>query len=148
MEVELALKFSLLEWERNNVSLLDLAHKKISKKYDFQFLPALHSSCQGEWHPEQHKLMIPPAHSPWVPECSCGAVSSANLEHSLGGHLGGSVSYTSNFGWGHDLPVCEFKPRVGLCADSSEPGACFRSCVSLSLCLSLACSLFLSLSQN
>ena len=25
-----------------------------------------------------------------------------------------------------------FEPRVGLCADSSEPGACFRFCVSLS----------------
>ena len=30
--------------------------------------------------------------------------------------------------------VHEFEPRVGLCADSSEPGACFRFCVSLSLC--------------
>uniref|UniRef100_A0A8C8Y7M8 Kinesin family member 13A n=1 Tax=Panthera leo TaxID=9689 RepID=A0A8C8Y7M8_PANLE len=34
---------------------------------------------------------------------------------------------------GHDLTVREFKLRVGLCADSSEPGACFRFCVSLSL---------------
>ena len=34
---------------------------------------------------------------------------------------------------GHDLVVREFEPRVGLCADSSEPGACFRFCVSLSL---------------
>ena len=29
--------------------------------------------------------------------------------------------------------VCEFKPRVRLCADSSEPGACFRSSVPISL---------------
>ena len=29
--------------------------------------------------------------------------------------------------------VCEFKPRVGLCADSSEPGACFGFCVCVSL---------------
>ena len=29
-----------------------------------------------------------------------------------------------------------FEPRVGLCADSSEPGACLRFCVSLFLCLS------------
>ena len=36
-------------------------------------------------------------------------------------------------GSGHDLAVCEFEPRVGLCADGSEPGACFGSCVSLSL---------------
>ena len=34
---------------------------------------------------------------------------------------------------GHDLVVCEFEPRVGLCADSSEPRTCFGFCVSLSL---------------
>ena len=39
----------------------------------------------------------------------------------------------SDFGSGHDLTVCEFEPRVGLCAHSSEPGACFGFCVSLSL---------------
>ena len=49
------------------------------------------------------------------------------------GHLGGSVGEASNFGSGHDLTVCGFEPRVGLCADSSEPGACFGFCVSLSL---------------
>ena len=54
--------------------------------------------------------------------------------HALG-HLGGSVGWASNFGSGHDLAVREFEPRVGLCADSSEPGACFRFCVSLSLSL-------------
>ena len=37
-------------------------------------------------------------------------------------------------GSGHDLAVREFEPRVGLWADGSEPGACFRFCVSLSLC--------------
>ena len=35
---------------------------------------------------------------------------------------------------GHDLAVREFEPRVRLWADGSEPGACFRFCVSLSLC--------------
>ena len=45
---------------------------------------------------------------------------------------------------GHHLAVREFKPRIGLWADGSEPGACFRFCVSLSspppfmLCLSLS----------
>ena len=48
------------------------------------------------------------------------------------GCLGGSVGWASDFGSGHDLGVHEFEPRVGLCADSSEPGACFRFCVSLS----------------
>ena len=50
------------------------------------------------------------------------------------GRLGDSVSYTTNFSSGHDLAVHEFKPHVGFCAGSSEPGACFRFCVCLSLC--------------
>ena len=37
-----------------------------------------------------------------------------------------------------------FEPRVGLCADSSEPGACFRFCVSLSAFPSPAHALSLS----
>ena len=39
------------------------------------------------------------------------------------------------------------KPHVRLCADSSEPEACFRFCVSLSLCPSLAHVLSLSPSK-
>ena len=60
------------------------------------------------------------------------------------GRQGGSVGWASGFGSGHDLTVREFEPRVGLCADCSEPGACFTCCVSLSdpppfmLCLSLS----------
>ena len=38
----------------------------------------------------------------------------------------------------HDLVVHEFEPCIGLCADSSEPGACFGFCQSLSLSLSLS----------
>ena len=45
---------------------------------------------------------------------------------------------------GHDLAVREFEPRVGLWADHSEPGACFRFCVSLSLCPSPVHALSLS----
>ena len=54
------------------------------------------------------------------------------------GRVGGSVSWASDFSSGHDLVVCGFEPRVGLCADSSEPGACFRFCSSsaCALCLS------------
>ena len=59
------------------------------------------------------------------------------------GCLGVSVGYASNFSSGHDLTVGVFKPHVRLSADSSEPGACFRFCVSLfssshalSLCVS------------
>ena len=46
-------------------------------------------------------------------------------------------------GSGHNLMVREFEPHVGLCADSWEPGACFRFCVSLSLCPTPACALSL-----
>ena len=48
-------------------------------------------------------------------------------------NLGGSVGEASDFGSGHDLAVHKFEPRVGLCADSSEPGACLGSSVSPSL---------------
>ena len=50
------------------------------------------------------------------------------------GCLDGSVRpNSSDFSSGHDLTVCEFEPRVGLCADSSEPGASFGFLVSSSL---------------
>ena len=50
-------------------------------------------------------------------------------------------------GSGRSLTVRGFEPGVGLCADSLEPGACFRFCVSLSLCPSPAHALSLSLSK-
>ena len=75
------------------------------------------------------------------------AVGMILLEIKGEGRLGGSVSCASSFGSGHDLAACEFKPRVGLCADSSEPGACFGFCVSLSLSPSSACALSLSVSK-
>ena len=37
-----------------------------------------------------------------------------------------------------------FRPRIGLCADSSEPGACFGFCVSFSLPLPCSCSVSVS----
>ena len=40
---------------------------------------------------------------------------------------------------GHDLAVREFEPRVRLWVDGSEPGACFRFCVSLSLLPTCPC---------
>ena len=49
------------------------------------------------------------------------------------GCLGGSVGLASDFGSGHDLAVRGFEAHVGLCADGSEPGACFGFWVSLSL---------------
>ena len=49
-------------------------------------------------------------------------------------------------GSGHDLAVRGFEPCIRLCADSSEPGACFRYSVPLSLCTS-PCSLCVSLSK-
>ena len=64
------------------------------------------------------------------------------------GPLSGSVGWASDFGSGHDLAVCEFEPCVGLCADGSEPGACFGFCVSLSLCPSPTPALSFSPSQK
>ena len=37
------------------------------------------------------------------------------------GCLGGSVSYSSDFGSGHDFLVHESKPHIRLSADSAEP---------------------------
>ena len=45
-------------------------------------------------------------------------ISPELLKAASAGHLGGSVGWASDFGSGHDLAVCEFEPRVGLCADS------------------------------
>ena len=64
------------------------------------------------------------------------------------GQLGGSVSEASDFGSGHDLVVCGFKPHVRLCADGSEPGAYFGFCVSLSLTLPRSCSVSLCLKNK
>ena len=58
--------------------------------------------------------------------------------------MGGSVGQASDFSSGHDLTVCECEPRVGLCADSWEPGVCFKFCVSLFLCSSPTHGLSLS----
>ena len=59
------------------------------------------------------------------------------------GRLGGSVGWASDFDSGHDLTFREFEPHVGLCADSPEPGARFRFCVSLFLCSSPAHALYI-----
>ena len=64
--------------------------------------------------------------------------------------------WASDFGSSHDLEVPEFKPRIRLCADSSEPGVSFGFCLPLSLSLpdswvstlSLSLSLFLSLKNE
>ena len=63
------------------------------------------------------------------------------------GCLGGSVSLAPDFSSGHDLTAGEFEPRIRLCADSSGPGARFRFCVPLLLCLTLL-TLCLSLLQK
>ena len=50
-------------------------------------------------------------------------------------------SPTLGFGSGHDLTACEFEPRVGLRADSTEPAWD-------SLCLPLSAPLLLTLSLS
>ena len=64
------------------------------------------------------------------------------------GCLGGSVSWVSDFGSGHDLVVHGFEPHIGLCADSSEPGVCFVDSVSLPLSAPSQLILCLSLSEK
>ena len=59
------------------------------------------------------------------------------------GVLGGSVGEAVDFGPWHDLMVCEFEPRVWLCADSAEPAS-----DPLSPCLSAPPSHAVSLSQK
>ena len=61
------------------------------------------------------------------------------------GRPGGPVGSASDSSSGHDLTVHEIESHVGLCADGSEPGACFGFCVFLSLCPSPACTHSLSL---
>ena len=66
-----------------------------------------------------------------------------------GASLAQSVEHqTPDFGLGHDLMVRGFKPRIRLCADSSEPRACFRFYISLSLCPSPAHALSLKSKQT
>ena len=62
------------------------------------------------------------------------------------GHLGGSVSLTLGFGSGQDLRVHEFKPRVGIYADSTEPA--WSPPLSPSAHPASVCSLSLSLSLS
>ena len=78
-----------------------------------------------------------------------GTGASSEMTKIWGAWVAQSVERLSNFGSGHDLTVHEFEPCMGLCADSSEPGAYFGFCVSLSLsdppptltlCLSLSLS--------
>ena len=69
-------------------------------------------------------------------------------ERQFGGAPGWLGGEASHFGSGHDLTARGSEPRVGLCADGSEPGACFGFCVSLSLCPSPTCTLSLCLSEK
>ena len=79
--------------------------------------------------------------------CVCVCLKNKIHTHTILGCLGGSVGKVSNFGSGHDLMVREFQPCVGLCADSSEPGACFGFCVFLFLCPSPAHALSLKMNK-
>ena len=68
-------------------------------------------------------------------------------DYEIGDGASGWLSWASNFSSGHDVTVRGLKPHIGLCADSSEPGACFGFCVSLPLSLSDLPLLTLSLSK-
>ena len=93
--------------------------------YTFRITPGSEKVLNKCWHPFCHPL----AFNIW-----------------FWGHLGGSVGWTSDFSSGHNLTACQFELQVGFCADSSEPGACFRFYVSLSLSAPSALALCLCLS--
>ena len=78
----------------------------------------------------------------WQAQCFCFPRIYKNK--SAKGCFGGSVGLVPNLGSGHDRVVHEFEPHIGLCADSSEPGACLGCCVSLSAPPLLALCLYLS----
>ena len=66
--------------------------------------------------------------------CNCSWPWICILELLFVGFLGGSVDWVSNLSSGRDLTAGDFKLCIGLCANTSGPGACLGFCVSLSLC--------------
>ena len=82
-----------------------------------------------------------PAHTHWASNFTSSALL---LNMSRVGAPGWHSRLSIRLQPGHDLAVREFEPRVRLWADGSEPGACFRFCVSLSLCPSPVHALSLS----
>ena len=81
-------------------------------------------------------------------ESSVARMEKHNKRCPLQRRLGGSVRQASDFSSGHDLTVHGFKPCVGLCVDSPEPGVRFGFCVSFSLSLLLPCLHSLSFSLS
>ena len=82
------------------------------------------------------QMLTEPGQSQVVSKCrSWGAWVAQSVEHPTSAQVMISQLMSSS-------------PAIGLCADSSEPGACFRFCVSLSLCPSLAYAVSLSLSLS
>ena len=89
----------------------------------------------GEWEDKErkrtraHKVRVRWSVSPYEE-----ALKHIHLELSILGAPGWCSRLSVRLQPGHDLAVREFEPRVRLWADGSEPGACFRFCVSFSLC--------------
>ena len=126
--------WSMRKQRDHNTNLMTVHIKFIHKKLGENRSPAF---CYIAGEPHTHK----PTSGRLQGKCHAHSRMYGGL-----GHLVGSVSEVSDFGSGHDLTVREFKPRVGLCTDSLEPGACFGFCVSL--CPSTAHVLSRSLSQK
>ena len=61
-------------------------------------------------------------------------ISKTGIKAYLWRHLGGSVGEVVRLHLSHDLTASDFQPCVRLCADSSDPGAFYEFCVSVSLC--------------
>ena len=90
---------------------------------------------------QKFSLIPPPKDNDWV---GFGVHTCGGFIKNIVGAPGWRSRLSVRLQPGHDLAVREFEPRIRLWADGSEPGACFRFCVSLSLCPSPVHALSLS----
>ena len=123
-----------------------ISHQSTISLRSLIFLLSSHMCYLGNRNPTTLRQVTKPLF--WETVRLTAAIGHWYWKYHVLGHLAGSVGWASDYSSGHDLMVCEFEPRVRLCADSPEPGACLGFCVSLSLCYSPACILSLCLSQK
>ena len=108
------------------------------KKLDFQSLRSVQISSQPKitnHHARESQETVKENSDPQKPQgLEIQDIKEDAQNLLMLGRVGGSVGWATDCSSGHHLTARELEPRVGLCADSWEPGACFRFCVSLSLC--------------
>ena len=95
-----------------------------------------------------HHFSPKPILKTWCSRIHCSTPMRCCFKRPIHGAPGWRSRLSVRLQPGHDHSVREFEPRVRLWADGSEPGACFRFCVSLSLCPSPVHALSLSVPKN